>query len=32
MNLFAGKDWRCKYREETCGHNEGRREWDKWRK
>ena len=31
MNLFAGKDWRRKYREETCGHNEGRREWDKWR-
>ena len=20
MDLFAGKDWRRKYREETCGH------------
>ena len=21
MNLFAGKEWRCRYREQTCGHS-----------
>ena len=28
MNLFAGKEWRGRYTEQTCGHNGGRREWD----
>ena len=32
MNLFAGKEWRHRCREWTCGHSEGRRERDKWRK
>ena len=32
MNLFAGKEWKCKYREQTYGHSEGRKEWDEWRK
>ena len=32
MNLFAGREWKCRYREWTCGHSRGRREWDKWRK
>ena len=32
MNLFAGKEWRFRYREWTCGHSGGRKEWDKWRK
>lgn len=27
-NLFAGKEWRHIYREQICGHNGGRREWD----
>ena len=31
MNLFAGQQWRCKHREQTCGHNGRRREWDKLR-
>ena len=26
MNLFSGKEWRCKYREWTCGYSGGRRE------
>ena len=25
MNLFAGQQWRCTHREQTCGHHEGRR-------
>ena len=29
MNLFAGHGWRYTYREQTCGHIEGRRGWDK---
>ena len=29
MNLFSGKQLRCRYREQTCRHNEGRRGWDK---
>ena len=32
MNLFSGKEWRCRCREQTCGHSRGRREWDEWRK
>ena len=28
MNLFAGKKWRCRYREQTCGHSGGRKEWE----
>ena len=30
MNVFAGQQWRCRYREQTCGHREwgGRRGWD----
>ena len=32
MNLLAGKEWRCRHRERTCGHRGGRREWGKWRK
>ena len=32
MNLFAGKEWICRYREQTCGRSRGRRKWDKWRK
>ena len=30
MNLFAGKEWRHRCREWTCGHREGG--GDKWRK
>ena len=32
MNLFAGKEWRCKCREWTCGQSGGGRQWDQWRK
>ena len=32
MNLLAGKEWRCRCREWTCGHSGRRREWDEWRK
>ena len=28
MNLFAGKEWRRRYREQTCGHSGQRREWE----
>ena len=32
MNLFAGKQWRCRHREQTYGHVGGRGgEWDEWR-
>ena len=31
MNLFAGQQWRFGHREESCGHNRGRREGDEWR-
>ena len=24
MNLFAGREWRCRYREWTCGHTRGK--------
>ena len=29
MDLFAGKEWRLRYREWTCGHSGKRREWVK---
>ena len=32
INLFAGKEWRLRYREWTCEHSGERREWDKERK
>ena len=31
MNLFVGKEWRHRHREQTCGHRWGRRGWDEWR-
>ena len=31
VNLFAGQQWSCRHREQTCGHGEGRREWDELR-
>ena len=31
MNLFAGQQWRHSHTEQACGHNGGRREWDKLR-
>ena len=31
MNLFAGQQWRCRRREQTCGCRGERREWDKLR-
>ena len=30
--IFAGKEWRHRWKEWTCGHNGGRKEWGKWRK
>ena len=24
LNLFAGREWRCRYREWTCGHTRGK--------
>ena len=32
MNLFAGKEWRCRCREQTCGNSGGRRGQDELRK
>ena len=32
LNLFAGKEWRHRHRERTCGHSGGKRGWDEWRK
>ena len=32
MNLLMGKKWRYRYREWTCGHSGGRKEWDEQRK
>jgi len=32
MNLLAGKEWRCSYREWSRGHGGEKREWDEWRK
>ena len=31
VNLFTGQPWRCRQREQACGHSEGRREWDELR-
>ena len=31
MNLFAGKEWRRRRREQTCGHSGERRAWDELR-
>ena len=31
MNLFAGEKWRCRHREQTYGHSERRKGWDKLR-
>ena len=31
MNLYAGKEWGCRYRKWTCGHSRGGREWDRWK-
>ena len=31
MNLFAGKEWRPRCREQTCEHSEGGKEWNEWR-
>ena len=30
-NLSAGQQWRCRHREQTCGHRMGRRGWGEWR-
>ena len=32
LNLFAGMEWRLRYREWTCGHRKGRRERVEWTK
>jgi len=32
MNLLAGKEWRCRDREQTCADSGRRKEWDEWRK
>ena len=32
MNLFAGKEWRHRHREQSCGHSGISKEWDEWRK
>ena len=32
MNLYVGKEWGGRYQEWTCGHSQGRRKWDEWRK
>ena len=31
MNLFAWQQWRCRYREQICGHSGGCGGWDKLR-
>ena len=34
MNLFAGREWRCRHREQTYGsgvEERGKREGDRWR-
>jgi len=31
MNLSAGQQWRCRHREQTCGHSGGMRGWDELR-
>jgi len=30
MNLFAGKEWRYRYRGQTHGHSWGNRQWDEY--
>ena len=32
MNLFGGEEWRCRYREWTCVHSGGSKEWNERRK
>ena len=32
MNLFAGKEWKHRGRERTCGPSVAGREWDEWTK
>ena len=32
MNLFSGKEWKHRCREQTFGHSQERSEWDEWRK
>ena len=32
MKLSAGKEWRCRHWEQTCGHSRERRGWDELRK
>ena len=29
MNLFAGKECRCRYRKQTCGYSGGRKKGDR---
>jgi len=31
MNLFAWTEWRLIYREQSCEHSRGKRDWDEWR-
>ena len=31
MNLFWGQQWRCRHREQICGHRVGKERWDEWR-
>ena len=31
VNLSAGQQWRCRHREQGCGHSGGRRRWAEWR-
>ena len=31
MNLFAGRQWKCRHREQSYEHNEGKRGWDELR-
>ena len=32
FKIGIGKEWKLRYRESTCGHSAGGREWYKWRK
>ena len=31
MNLFAGLQWRCRFKEKNCGERGRRREWEERR-
>ena len=31
MKQFAGQQWRCRHREQTCGRSGGGRGWDELR-